>query len=104
LPQHLDTIEVTFLTPAAIGKVHAEFMRDPTPTDVITFEHGEILVCPAVAEKQRKATGLTLHHEVLTYILHGLLHLSGLDDQNDQDFVRMRREQTQLLKKVSPIK
>ena len=103
LPKHLDTIEVTFLTPAAIGKVHAAFMRDPTPTDVITFEHGEILVCPAVAEKQRRATGLTLHHEVLTYILHGLLHLCGLDDQNDQDFVRMHREQTQLLKKVSRI-
>jgi probable rRNA maturation factor len=104
LPQHLDTVEVTFLTPAAIRKVHAEFMRDPTPTDVITFEHGEILVCPAVAEKQRKATGLTLHHEVLTYILHGLLHLCGLDDHSEKDFARMGREQGKLLQKLRPVR
>lgn len=83
--------------------MHAAFLDDPAPTDVITFDHGEILVCPAVAERQRKAEGLTLEDEVLTYILHGLLHLSGLDDHQERDFRRMRREQQRLLDRVRKI-
>jgi len=79
-------------------------MGDPAPTDVITFDHGEILVCPAVADKQRKAEGLSLHDEVLTYILHGLLHLCGLDDLTQKDFNLMRREQSRLLQKVRPVR
>lgn len=75
-------------------------MQDPTPTDVITFDHGEILVCPAVAERQRHAEGLSLEDEVLTYILHGLLHLCGLNDHKERDFQRMRREQSRLLAQV----
>lgn len=79
-------------------------MGDPTPTDVITFDHGEILVCPSVADQQRKTEGLSLHDEVLTYILHGLLHLCGLDDLTQKDFNRMRREQSRLLEKVRPVR
>ncbi|MDX6766421.1 MAG: rRNA maturation RNase YbeY [Candidatus Methylacidiphilales bacterium] len=104
LPSGLDHIAVVFLSPAAMARVHGEFLGDPTPTDVITFEHGEILVCPAVAERQRRAEGLELHDEVLTYILHGLLHLCGLDDQQERDFARMRREQQRLLDKVRGLK
>lgn len=104
LPRNLGEIEISLLTPAAIGRVHDDFMGDPAPTDVITFDHGEILVCPAVADKQRKAEGLSLHDEVLTYILHGLLHLCGLDDLTQKDFNRMRAEQSKLLKKVRAVR
>jgi probable rRNA maturation factor len=96
----LDLVEITFLGPSAIARVHRDYLDDPTPTDVITFDHGEILICPAVANRQRQAEGLSLEDEVLTYILHGLLHLTGLDDHRDKDFVRMRREQTRLLRLV----
>lgn len=100
LPRSLDAIEISFLTPAASGQVHADFLQDPAPTDVITFDHGEILICPAVAERQRQAEGLSLEDEVLTYILHGLLHLCGLDDATERGFQRMRREQSRLLAQV----
>ena len=33
----LREVEVSFITDEAIAKVHAEFLEDPTPTDVITF-------------------------------------------------------------------
>ena len=104
LPAHLDTVEVTLLTPAAIGRIHGNYLGDPAPTDVITFEHGEILVCPAVAEQQRPLEGLSLHDEVLTYILHGLLHLCGMDDHSPRDFSRMQREQDRLRKLVHPVR
>jgi probable rRNA maturation factor len=98
LPRNLQTLEITFLSPAASGRIHAQFLGDPTPTDVITFHHGELLICPAVAERQRHAEGLSLEDELLTYILHGLLHLCGEDDATERGYQRMRRAQTRLLR------
>lgn len=88
------------VTPGEIAALHRDFLNDPTPTDVITFEHGEIFVCAGVAARQRKASGLSLHDEVLTYILHGLLHLCGLDDHTPAEFDTMAREQEKLLQAV----
>lgn len=100
LPAGLSHIEVSLLSPQASAHVHARFLQDPTPTDVITFDHGEILVCPAVAERQRHAEGLSLQDEVLIYIIHGLLHLCGEDDTTARGFNQMRVAQARLLREV----
>jgi probable rRNA maturation factor len=98
-PRHLPEVEVTLLTPAASARIHRDFFRDPAPTDVMTFEHGEILICPQVAQDQRLEEGaeaLALEDEVLTYLLHGLLHLCGYDDLTEAGFRSMRSAQTRL--------
>jgi probable rRNA maturation factor len=89
---------------AESGRVHAEFLNDPTPTDVITFADGELIICPAVADRQRHIEGLTLPAEVLTYIIHGCLHLCGYDDRADADFQTMRRAQTRLRRQIQATK
>ena len=70
-------VEITLLGEAAIAKVHGEFLEDPTPTDVITFEHGEILIgVPITAANARKFRH-PADHEVALCVIHGLLHLLG---------------------------
>lgn len=96
LPPDLTTIDIVFLTPRASALAHHRFLNQSNPTDVITFHHGEILICPAVAETQRHTTGLSLHDEILTYICHGLLHLCGENDQSAAGFRRMARRQNHL--------
>ncbi|MFH1066468.1 MAG: rRNA maturation RNase YbeY [bacterium] len=91
-------VEVILVTPRRIAALHEEFLDNPMPTDVITFHHGEIFVCPEIAEKQRGQ--LSLHNEVLTYIIHGFLHLCGQKDHSLKEFKAMRREQERVLKKV----
>lgn len=91
-------IEIIFVNQRCISELHQKFLNDPTPTDVITFHHGEIFICPEIAEKQRGT--LSLHHEILTYIIHGLLHLYGWEDTSPKEFNAMRREQERILKKV----
>ena len=75
-------------------------MQDPAATDVITFEHGELVVCPAVAERQRCMEKLPLEQELLTYIIHGCLHLCGMEDHTDKGFRQMKLRQTQIRKKI----
>jgi probable rRNA maturation factor len=97
-PQPLPAvIDVVFLSAVAMKKVHATFMNDPELTDVITFHHGEILVCPYVAQEEASPHGHTLEEELLFYILHGLLHLLGWADTTPAQRRQMHREQTRLL-------
>jgi probable rRNA maturation factor len=101
LPE-LEEVEVSFLTDAAIAAVHAEFLEDPTPTDVITFAHGEILISTETAQRQSADHGLAVEREVALYLIHGLLHLNGHEDTSDSGFARMKRLQEEILERVWP--
>lgn len=91
-------LSLVFLTDPALAKLHADFLDDPTTTDVITFEGdpafgnaGEICVsvdtAAAYAREHRRdfATELTL------YVVHGWLHLAGHDDLKPAKKRVMRR-------------
>jgi len=83
-----------------MGRVHGDFLGDPTETDVITFPYGEILVCPAVARDRAAQFGLEVEQEVLLYALHGLLHLAGYDDTTPKLAKEMAAAQERLLERV----
>ena len=90
-------VEITLLGEAAIAKVHGEFMDDPTPTDVITFEHGEILIGVPVAAANAKKFCHPADHEVALCVIHGLLHLLGFDDLTESERVIMHARQDKIL-------
>jgi probable rRNA maturation factor len=90
-------VEITLLGEAAIAKVHGEFLEDPTPTDVITFEHGEILIGVPVAAANAKKYGHSVDREVALCVIHGLLHLLGYDDLTDMESLIMHARQEQIL-------
>jgi probable rRNA maturation factor len=99
-PGRVRELVVVMVSARESARVHREFLADPAATDVITFDHGELIVCPAVAERQRHLEKLSLAAEVLTYIIHGCLHLCGYDDHTERDFQRLRRRQTRLRNQV----
>jgi probable rRNA maturation factor len=94
----LTNIEVTLTSDSEIAAVHAEFLADPTPTDVITFHHGEILISLETAARQAPEHGFTLPHEAALYLIHGLLHLAGWDDHDPGQARAMAALQEDLLR------
>ena len=95
-------VEVSFITDEAIAKVHAEFLDDPTPTDVITFAHGEILISTETAIHQSADHGMAPEREAALYLIHGLLHLNGHEDESETGFATMKRLQERILDQVWP--
>ena len=93
-------VEITLLGEAAIAKVHGEFLEDPTPTDVITFEHGEILIGVPIAAANAKKFRHPVDHEVALCAIHGLLHLLGYDDLTEKERVIMHARQEKILKEA----
>lgn len=101
LPE-LSEIEITLLSDAEIAAVHGEFLQDPTPTDVITFHHGEILISVETAQRQALAfgKGQSLQREIALYIVHGLIHLAGHDDHDPDAAAHMARLQESVLEQA----
>jgi probable rRNA maturation factor len=93
-------LEFHLLTPKAIQRIHLEFLQDETPTDVITFPYGEIFICPAIAETQRKEYQRKLYEEVLLYGIHALVHLKGYEDHSPKEFKQMQKIQETILEQI----
>jgi probable rRNA maturation factor len=94
----IDEVEVAIVSDRVIAGVHERFMNVPGATDVITFEHGEIVVSAQTAAAQAGLYGHSVEQELALYIIHGLLHLNGYDDLQRSDAARMRRTQQKILK------
>jgi len=92
----LSEVEVAIVSDPAIAKVHGQFLEDPTPTDVITFEHGEILISADTALYNAKRFGSNLEAELGLYIIHGFLHLNGFLDELPEDAAQMAEVQNRI--------
>lgn len=95
--QNLEEVEVSFVSDEDISRVHAEFLDDPSPTDVITFPHGEIIISLDTAAQQAVEHGETYEREAALYLVHGLLHLAGWDDHDPAEQKEMHRLQAKIL-------
>ena len=105
-------LSLVFLTDAALAKLHADFLDDPSITDVITFAGDPILgtageICISVeaalrhvgpARPSRPSTLDAFSAELTLYLVHGWLHLAGYDDLVPAKKRRMRRAEARALK------
>ena len=96
----LPEINVVLVSDRRIAEIHRQFMNDPAPTDVITFDHGEIVISGQTARRQARQFGTSLAHELRLYLVHGLLHLSGFDDKTRQGAAEMKRVQERVVRRV----
>lgn len=96
----LPTVEVAVVSDRVIARVHRQFMDVPGATDVITFEHGEIVVSADTARREARRHGHEITEELALYVIHGLLHLNGHDDIKPGDRARMHRVQEKIWKRV----
>lgn len=93
-------VVVALVDDKTIAEVHGRFLDDPTPTDVISFPHGEIVVSAETAAREARSRGIAPLDELMLYVVHGSLHLNGHDDKNPKSSARMRAAERQVLKKL----
>lgn len=98
-------LSLAFLTDPALAALHANFLGDPTPTDVISFEAqpgmgaaGEICVSADTARAFARAKKLDFSRELTLYIVHGWLHLAGYDDLQPAKKRQMRAAEARAMK------
>ena len=97
-----EEILVVVVSDRKIAAIHQRFMGIAAATDVITFQHGEILISVETAARQAIEYESDLLYELRLYIAHGLLHLAGYDDHSENGFREMAKLQNELVEKVGP--
>jgi len=99
------SVTIAFISDKKIRELNRQFRGVDRATDVLSFpsdsgdaEMGDIAISVETATKQANQNGLTLDGEIAQLILHGLLHLSGYDHENDNG--EMNRLELRLRKKL----
>jgi probable rRNA maturation factor len=75
-----------------LRRLNREFRKQDYPTDVLSFPAeqpsqgflGEIAISFETARQQALEYGHSLHEEIEILMLHGLLHLLGMDHETDR--------------------
>jgi probable rRNA maturation factor len=87
-------LSISCVDEAEMTSLHIQWMNEPGPTDVLSFPMdeikpnsaadgpgliGDIVLCPAVADKQAELAKHSAQSEMELLTTHGLLHLLGYD-------------------------
>jgi probable rRNA maturation factor len=91
-------IFVWLISDRRMSRLHREFLGKSGPTDVLTFQHGEIFISVETAKRHACVFGNSLTRELELYILHGLLHLHGFDDRTPAGARKMKSTQENILR------
>jgi probable rRNA maturation factor len=100
----LPEVSILMVSDRRMASLHRQFLKEPGPTDVITFQHGEIFISAETAHLHARRFGNTFARELRLYIVHGLLHLNGYDDRDKAGARRMRAVQERILARADGLK
>jgi probable rRNA maturation factor len=94
----LRDVFVWLISDRRMALLHRKFLGQLGPTDVLTFQHGEIFISVETARRHARGFGNSLMRELKLYIIHGLLHLHGFDDQTPSEAHKMKAAQEKILR------
>jgi len=96
-------VTLRYVAEAEGRRLNREFRGKDYATNVLTFIYsarpleGDIVICAPVVAREAKAQGkaLAAHHAHL--LVHGLLHLQGMEHERAADAQRMERRERKVL-------
>ena len=87
-------ISIAFVGRAAMSRLNHDYLRHNGPTDVISFglgrdargmpAVGDIYICPEIAIRNARRAGVSVANELARLVVHGTLHVAGLDHPVDE--------------------
>lgn len=108
-------VGVHLLNDAAIARLNQQHLGHAGPTDVITLDYGpapargpdpgprcaELFLGVAEAYRQARRYRTSGPAELVRYLVHGLLHLAGHNDQTPAARRRMKRVEDRLVRRLA---
>ncbi len=109
-------LSISLIDESRMTSLNAEYMAKEGPTDVLSFPIedfsgdiaerdsdgpplllGDILICPAVVERNAAAAGVAFDDEMALMVVHGLLHLLGRDHVIEAEAEAMEQREAEIL-------
>ena len=105
-------VAVTFVDEEQMIELNTQYSGYAQVTDVLSFESheidpetgliflGDIIICYPYVEVQSNKLGNNLNNEILLMVIHGLLHLSGFNHDNNESKAKMWDTQNSILESL----
>jgi probable rRNA maturation factor len=99
-------LSVAVVSDREIRRLHRRWLGADRATDVVSFPLsgprdeglvGAIAVSRDTARREAARRGHAAYHELMLYVVHGVLHLLGHDDHGPRARARMRRAERDVL-------
>ena len=103
------SVSVWVTDDANIHRVNRESLSHDYPTDVISFDYrdpdgasnssidGELIVSHQTAAAMARRHGVNVRSELLLYVIHGTLHITGMEDATPPQRRAMRSAETAIM-------
>jgi probable rRNA maturation factor len=98
------TVSISVVDDPTIHRLNREHLQHDWPTDVISFSFdpgpdasGEVIASWDTASRLSSAARWHAADELVLYVVHGMLHVVGLDDIEPDDMAQMRQVEHQYL-------
>jgi len=89
---------------AEARRLNRAFRRRGYATNVLSFAYarraGDVVLCHPVIAREARAQGKTLAAHYAPLVVHGVLHLHGLDHLRARDAQRMERAEVRILRRL----
>jgi len=100
----LGDINVIFTSDAYLLEMNNKYLGHNYYTDIITFDYcddkivsGDLFISIDCVKSNSEHYGQTFDNELHRVIIHGVLHLIGFDDHNDDNIKQMRNAEDEAL-------
>ncbi|MBN2218179.1 MAG: rRNA maturation RNase YbeY [Pirellulales bacterium] len=98
-------VSVAVVDNPTIHQLNRRYLDHDHPTDVLSFVlargeaelEGQIVVSAETARAEAARYGWPPENELLLYVVHGALHLTGQEDQTVESRARMREREKEIL-------
>ena len=104
-------IAYIFCSDDKILEVNREYLNHDYYTDIITFDYcrssvisGDLVISLDTVNSNAKMMGVTYQHELERVIIHGILHLCGINDKGPGEREIMEREENKALELLNNIR
>ncbi len=88
---------VVLASDLAVKRLNARHRGRNKPTNVLTFDSGDIILALGVVRREARAAGRRPSHHLAHLVVHGALHLRGHDHAWPGEARRMEMAETRLL-------
>ena len=100
-------LSIALVDDANIRRINNDYLQHDYETDVISFVIdatedsivGQLIVSTETAQTVADKIGIPLEHELMLYVVHGTLHLVGLDDLDESSAAKMRVAEADYLRR-----
>lgn len=108
-------VNIVLVSDRKIRSLNRRYLGVDGPTDVIAFQEcagcraargkpgrflGDVAISSDTAARNARIYGVTFAKEITLLVIHGLLHLLGMEDVSAKGRRRMRRKEDEFLQKA----